>query len=329
MNLVQFLTVSYTEKMHFFSLYNIGVTLKRGDEGMIKIDLHMHTTISDGTDRPEEILENARKAGLSVFSVTDHDAVKCSTILPKLLRKGDPDFISGVEFSCKDEKGKYHILGYGYDPESEPVQNVVETGHNYRMDTVRRRLKYLSEIWDIRFPEDEVETLLALDNPGKPHIANLMVKCGFASSKRQAFDEYINKIPNADLYVHPKDAIEGILGSGGIPVLAHPFFGSGSSRIPASNLSERVEHLRGFGLSGIEVFYSDFDDELIRRALKIADDFGMYVTAGSDYHGENKKVPLGETGMARYFSGQEISDDLPEVPGLVRFLSDVRKIRVS
>lgn len=296
---------------------------------MKNIDLHMHTTVSDGTDRPEEILKKAREAELSVFSISDHDAIKCGTIIPKLLKKDDPLFLSGVEFSCKDEKGKYHILGYGYDPESESIRKVVETGHGYRMDTVHRRLKYLSEKWNIRFPEEEVKKLLALDNPGKPHIGNLMVKCGYVSSKRQAFDEYINKIPNADMYLHPKEAIRGILGAGGIPVLAHPFFGSGSSHIPVTDLKERVERLQGFGLSGIEAFYSDFDDEMIKEALSIAEELGLYVTAGSDYHGGNKKIPLGETGMERYYSGKEISDDFSEVPGLRRFLSDVKKIRVS
>ena len=122
---------------------------------MIKIDLHMHSTVSDGTDRPEEILEKVREAELSVFSVSDHDAIKCSTIIPGLLKSGDSEFITGVEFSCKDEEGKYHILGYGYDPEAESIRKVVETGHNYRMDTVRRRLKFLSEKWNIRFPEEE------------------------------------------------------------------------------------------------------------------------------------------------------------------------------
>lgn len=296
---------------------------------MIKIDLHMHSTVSDGTDRPEEILKKVREAELSVFSVSDHDAIKCSTIIPSLLKSGDPEFITGVEFSCKDEEGKYHILGYGYDPEAESIRKVVETGHGYRMDTVRRRLKFLAENWNIRFPEKEVRNLLALDNPGKPHIGNLMVKCGFASSRKQAFEEYINKIPNADKYVHPKEAIQGILGAGGIPVLAHPFFGSGSSRIPVDNLRKRVERLSGYGLLGIEAFYSDFDDDQIREALKIAQDLRLYVTAGSDYHGGNKKIPLGETGMERFFSGKEIRDDLPEDSGLGRFLSDVRKIRAS
>ena len=77
-----------------------------------KIDLHMHTTVSDGTDTPEEILANVKEAGIELFSVTDHDAVKAGPMIRDLLKEGDPLFLTGAEFSCKDEEGKYHILGY-------------------------------------------------------------------------------------------------------------------------------------------------------------------------------------------------------------------------
>ena len=86
-----------------------------------RIDLHMHTTVSDGTDSPEGILDKVRSAGLALFSVTDHDAVKGYRIIQALLTPDDPAFLTGVEFSCKDEEGKYHILGYGFDPEAEPI----------------------------------------------------------------------------------------------------------------------------------------------------------------------------------------------------------------
>ena len=87
-----------------------------------KIDLHMHTTISDGTDTPEMVLARVKEAGLTLFSVTDHDAIKSSQIIPSLLGEGDVRFLSGVEFSCKDEEGKYHILGYGYNADAKPIQ---------------------------------------------------------------------------------------------------------------------------------------------------------------------------------------------------------------
>ena len=81
----------------------------------------MHTIVSDGTDTPEEILAYVKEAGIELFSVTDHDAVKGSRLLQSLWKEGDPVFITGAEFSCKDEEGKYHILGYGYDPKASAI----------------------------------------------------------------------------------------------------------------------------------------------------------------------------------------------------------------
>ena len=140
----------------------------------LKLDLHMHTTVSDGSDKPEEILENVRNAGIEFFSVTDHDAVKGCRIVRENLKEGDPMFINGAEFSCKDEHGKYHILGYNYDQDSESIQGLVDLGHSYRMTKVTARLEYIKEKFGFTFPQEEIDKLLSMDNPGKPHIGNLM-----------------------------------------------------------------------------------------------------------------------------------------------------------
>ena len=101
-----------------------------------QIDLHMHSTVSDGTDTPEALLGCVRAVGLELFSLTDHDAVKgCEQILA-LRAADDPRFLPGVEFSCRDEAGKYHILGYGYDAKTEPIRCVVDKGHDLRMKKV-------------------------------------------------------------------------------------------------------------------------------------------------------------------------------------------------
>ena len=93
-----------------------------------KIDLHMHSTVSDGTDTPEELLARVQEAGIELFALTDHDALKGCDMIRKARKPGDPQFLNGVEFSCRDELGKYHILGYGYDPDSPSILNVVEKG---------------------------------------------------------------------------------------------------------------------------------------------------------------------------------------------------------
>ena len=279
------------------------------------IDLHMHSTVSDGTDTPEELLEQVRNAGIELFALTDHDAVKGYAMIRKCLRSNDPKLLPGIEFSCRDEAGKYHILGYGFDPESEPIRHVVETGHSFRMKKVRARLDYLRTAFGFEFPDDEIRALLNLDNPGKPHIGNLMVKYGYAESKEQAISQYIDRVRFRSEYVRPEEAIQGILRGGGIPVLAHPAFGSGEELIIGDALESRLRRLIGFGLRGIEAFYSGFTPKLRTEALDLAGKYSLLVTAGSDYHGKNKLVKLGDTKLS-------LSRSIPD--GMRRFLQEAR-----
>ena len=262
-----------------------------------KIDLHMHSTVSDGTDTPEALLRRASEVGLELFSLTDHDAIKgCEQIL-SLRKTEDPLFLPGVEFSCRDEDGKYHILGYGYDANTEPIRSAVARGHRIRMRKIRLRLDHLKTQFGFTFPEDEVEALVVLDNPGKPHIGNLMVKHGFAPTKEIAIKNYLDQLPLRSDFIRPEEAIAGILGSGGVPVLAHPCYGSGDELILGEALEKRVKKLMDFGLQGLEAFYSGFSEKLRAEVLALAERYDLYVTAGSDYHGTNKLVMLGSTGL--------------------------------
>ena len=281
------------------------------------IDLHTHSTVSDGTDTPEALLSCARAAGLELFSLTDHDAVKgCERILA-LRAADDPRFLPGVEFSCRDEAGKYHILGYGYDASAEPIRSVTAKGHGMRMKKVQVRLDFLKTQFGFEFPKEEIEALLALDNPGKPHIGNLMVKYGYAPTKELAIKNYIDQLRLRSDYIRPEEAIAGILGSGGVPVLAHPCYGSGDELILGDELDKRVRKLMEFGIQGLEAFYSGFSEKLRAQVLALADHYGLYVTAGSDYHGTNKLVPLGSTGLA---------STTPQPEGLRRFLEHVNAL---
>ncbi|MBQ1319988.1 MAG: PHP domain-containing protein [Solobacterium sp.] len=280
------------------------------------IDLHMHSTISDGTDTPEQILFNVKKAGIQLFSVTDHDALAGSLIIPGLLKEDDPVFIPGVEISCRDEEGQYHILGYGYDPAGEAIRGLTEMTHARRMKKVRARLKYLASKHNIHFPEEEVKHLLSLPNPGKPHIANLMVKYGFAATKEEAINGVIDELKFPADWVHPQQAIHAILASDGIPVLAHPSYGSGDQLVLGEEMDHRLARLKDFGLQGVEVFYSGFTGKIRQELLAFAGQYHLYVTAGSDYHGTNKLVQLGDTGL-------DEADEFPE--GLTEFLAVCRK----
>ena len=281
-----------------------------------KIDLHMHSTYSDGTDTPEQLLQHVKEAGITFFSVTDHDSVEAAGLMADLRSVNDPFFISGVEFSCRDEEGQYHILGYGIEPEARPIRTIVNKAHTIRMDKVVMRLKKLKEEFGIHFPEKEITELLQQPNPGKPHIGNLMVRYGYVKSKEQAFREYLNGMRVKGGYVRPEEAIKAILDSGGVPVLAHPFYGSGDQLILGAEMEERLLKLIRFGLEGTEAYYSGFTEKLTKQMLAWAEKYNLYVTAGSDYHGTNKMVKIGETNL-------EETAERPE--NLKRFIGRILK----
>jgi predicted metal-dependent phosphoesterase TrpH len=279
-----------------------------------KMDLHMHSTVSDGTDTPEQILESVKKAGIDLFALTDHDAIKGCISIEKIRKSEDPKFLTGVEFSCKDESGKYHILGYGYDPDAQAIRNVVDLGHSYRITKVKARLKLLKEQFGITFSQEDVDALFALDNPGKPHIGNLMTEYKYVRTKEEAIKKYINQVHFRSQYVRPEQAITGILGAGGIPVLAHPSFGSGDQLIIGRDMDERLQRLVSFGLQGVEAYYSGFTRELQEQMLQYAWQYDLYVTAGSDYHGTNKPIGLGNHNCPK-------REEYPA--GMIRFLDAI------
>ena len=144
---------------------------------------------------------------------------------------------------------------------------------------------------------------MANDNPGRPHIGNMMVRCGFAENKDIAIKQYINKCDYKVGYVSPQMGIEAILKSGGVPVLAHPSYGSGSQLIVGDEMQERLEHLLEFGLKGVEAYYSGFANKIEREMLWYADRYDLFVTAGSDYHGKNKMVILGDNNLESVSKG--------------------------
>ena len=285
-------------------------------EDMPVIDLHMHSTVSDGSDSPVEIISKVKEAGIGIFSLTDHDAISGCEQVRKNLDEDSPLFINGVEFSCKDEKGKYHILGYNYDGDGRSIRDAVDKGHQLRMGKLDDRLAFLRDAFGFTFSQEDLDELHARPNPGKPHIGNLMVKYGYAESKDVAIDQYINKKRTSNAYLRPEEAITAILESNGIPVLAHPTFGDGGQLIMGDAMAERLQRLMEMGLAGVEAWYSGFSGKIIGEVLSLADHYNLYVTAGSDYHGSNKLVQLADTNMG---------PDTVIVEGMQRFLDLIYK----
>lgn len=260
-----------------------------------KIDLHLHTSASDGSDTPAELLRLARNSGISVVSVTDHDTIEGMKEALNSRVEG-VKIITGIEFSCKyDADGGFdcHILGYGFDPESKSLLAAIEKGRLMRREKLDLRLVYLREVYGIDFDADEREWLYSLNSAARPHLANLLIKRGLATDIADAMDKYLRADGFPDDRIDASLAIDAILSSGGVPVWAHPLGGEREERLLVDEVRRRAGLLRSLGLRGLECYYSRYSREDISTLLSIADEFEMLVSGGSDYHGRNKTVELG------------------------------------
>ncbi len=258
-------------------------------------DLHLHSNVSDGSDTPLELLEKVRSSDIDIFSLTDHDTYGGCREIEEKLKPGDPAFLGGIELSCRDALGKYHILGYCYDVNKKSIQDAAEVTHKARRDKALNRLRFLEEEHHFVFTDEEKRELLENENPGKPHFVALLLKKGYVKDKAEGF-ELMNGFHGKDKKLTPEEAIDAILKADGIPVLAHGILEDGSGLLSEEQLSERVSRLKGMGLMGLECYYSSYTEEQTRIMLSMAEKYNLLITAGSDYHGKNKAVPLGSSG---------------------------------
>ena len=257
-------------------------------------DLHMHSTFSDGSDTPEALLAAVRAAGLDVFALTDHDSVAGCLEMQALIAPDDPHFITGVELSCEENGRGCHILGYGCDVSKPSICNALWFTRNERQKKAHNRFAFLAEHCGITFPEEEVNAVLGLYNPGKPHIARLMVKHGYVAAMKDAFP-ILNLYEGREKKLTPAEGIDAILRADGIPVLAHGILGEGDETLAPEDIADRVRTLKKAGLMGLEAYYSTYTDEQEAVMLALAEENNLLVTAGSDYHGTNKTIALGQT----------------------------------
>ena len=232
--------------------------IRKGENIMAnKIDLHMHSTFSDGTLSPDELIAQLKGQGISVFSLTDHDTMRGVSEIRKRDLQG-MIFINGIEFSCRTEAGKCHILGYGYDPQSSAMRGIVETGMAKRAAKMEKRIDYLRER-GITLTDEERKTLQPLHSKGKPHLAAILVKRGLARNNDEAIREYIDPVHTGNSRIDAKDAVGAILRAGGIPVWAHPLGGQGEDApvggsFPAAAGASDVVRNPGTGMLLFEIF---------------------------------------------------------------------------
>jgi hypothetical protein len=258
------------------------------------VDLHCHSTASDGTFAPADVIALAVRNGLSALSLTDHDTVAGVPEAAEAARKAGIDFLPGIEISCDVPKpATMHLLGYGVDPNSpillDMTTRLIE-GRNDRNPKIIHRLNELG----LKISMEELEAQANGGVIGRPHVAAILLRKGYVSSIKNAFDKYL--APGGAAYfdkerISPRQAIDMVRRSGGLPVLAHP------SQLRTQNdaqLDRTVKDLADLGLAGLEVIHSDNSEAMVARYSALADKYGLLKTGGSDFHGSNKKdIQLG------------------------------------
>lgn len=254
------------------------------------VDMHMHSTASDGKDTPQELWEKVKAAGLEVFSLTDHDTLQGTMEMEKLVKadKSAVKYIRGIEFSCITPIEKCHILAYDFDYNNEFFQAMVQQSSDMRRKKFQQRIDFLADHYGIRFSDGDMEAMLRIGSVGKPHIAELMVKRGMADSLNDAIKSYINNCPTMDMRIPSEDVIHAIRAAGGVPVWAHPYGGVGEKRLSKEKFEAQLEFLKTTGLMGLECYYSRYNLKEVNELLNYARENELYVSAGSDYHGRNR-----------------------------------------
>lgn len=279
-------------------------------------DMHLHTTASDGTLSPSELVALAYESGISTIALTDHDTVGGIAEAKAALPSG-MTLIPGVEFSCFFDTGEpflLHILGYGIDPDASSINDVIRLGKRTRAHKHTKRLEYLKERYCISFTDEELEFFNTRPNVGKPHIAEVLRRRGMAWSIKEAIDTFMSSPDFPDGNIPASSAIRSIVESGGIPVYAHSLGGECDARLSYEQTQRRILLMKEAGILGLECYYSRYSREDEAFLLSVAKRLGLLVSGGSDFHGKNKTVVIGELSN----EGQKIGCDKLSVLDKIR-----------
>ncbi len=256
------------------------------------IDLHTHTTASDGTLTPTELVQLARSKGLVAVAITDHDTVEG---LPEALAAGADlnfDVVPGVEISVDFPAGEMHILGYFIDPGGRLLREGLEQLQQYRRE---RNPRIIEKLNLLGYPVtlEEVEAEAGGKVVGRPHMAAALVKKHYFKDIKTAFEDVLSQ--GRPAYVKkeklsPQEGIDLILAAQGLPVLAHPQY----LNLNDAELDNLVWELQAQGLAGLEAYYTSHTAAQTAQYLELAHRHGLVVTGGSDFHGGNKpEIELG------------------------------------
>jgi len=257
------------------------------------IDLHTHTTASDGTLPPADLVAYAKKQGLEAIAVTDHDTI--AGVAEALASRAAEamEVVPGIEISAEFPGGTMHILGYYFNTADERFSAKIAELQKARADRNPKIIAKLQAL-GMRIAMDDVAAEAGGGQVGRPHFAQALLKKGYVKTTKEAFDRLLAK--GCPAYCEkfrfpPEEAIACISDAGGIPVLAHP---SSLNCSDARALEKVVEAMVGQGIRGIEAYYSDHSSEQTRQYIALARKHNLLVTGGSDFHGATiKGVSLG------------------------------------
>jgi predicted metal-dependent phosphoesterase TrpH len=245
-----------------------------------KVDLHIHSTASDGRYSPQEIVRKAAGLGLEVIALADHDSVDgIAPALEEARKLNRLQFIPAVEVSTDVPSGEVHILGYFIDYTSEELAAALERFRYSREGRAQGMVAKLAEL-GVQISWERVREIAGDGAIGRPHIAQAMLEKGHIGAIKEAFDKYIAR--DGPAYVErdkmtPEEAVRLILRNRGIPVMAHPF--------TAPEPEAMIVELKAAGMVGIEAYYNNYMNEEIGNLIALAKDHGLIITGGSDYHG--------------------------------------------
>jgi 3',5'-nucleoside bisphosphate phosphatase len=255
----------------------------------IRADLHLHTQASDGDLSPDEIASLAQSADLDAIAITDHDTIAGTRSADGMALKYGIRIIPGVEISIAYDPGTLHILGYfpSYPTEFEKLLERLQHARVVRLPRIIERLNALG----MDITESDVKQISRDSQIGRPHVAKALLKKGYVRDFEDAFARYLGKGKPA--YVEKDrmasdEAISAIRASGGLPVLAHPF----TLGLDKDELKAFIKSLKKQGLQGIEIFYPDHTKVQKKHYLAIAQELGLIVTGGTDFH---TRLPGGVT----------------------------------
>jgi predicted metal-dependent phosphoesterase TrpH len=264
-----------------------------GRRGSPVIDLHTHSTISDGTDTPAGLVAAAAQAGIDVLAITDHDTFGGWAEAAEAVPEHGVTLVRGIEVSCTWQHATVHLLGYLPDPDDARLNAALEQARESRATRLERMVARMSADGIPVTYEEVLAQVGPGTTPGRPHIADALIANGTIAHRDDAFREWLTD--DSPYYVEhwspdPVHAVELVRAAGGATVMAHPFTRTRTGGVT----DELIERMAEAGLVGIEALHRDHGPQEVRRAADLAARLGLVLTGSSDYHGTGKRNRLAE-----------------------------------